>query len=167
MQRRDYLRAGGVGVAALAGCTGSDAGGDATATPGGNELEALDAAGSEAGVVTVLPEGEVALLDFWATWCAPCEPQMAELAAVREAFPDLHLVSITNEEDRGAVRAFWEEHDASWPVAVDTALRTNERFGVTRVPTLLVFDAEGTVTWEHVGLAAADTIIGELEAVGA
>lgn len=172
MRRRDFIRAGTAGLVALAGCTGlsgseTEGGAGATATPGENEVVTLDAAGSDAGVVPVVPGGEPALLDFWATWCAPCEPQMAELATVRERFPDLHMLSITNEEDRQAIREFWEEFDATWPVAQDTSLSTNQRFDVTRIPTLLVLDAEGTVTWRHVGLAAAESIIAELEAVNA
>ncbi|MFB6118688.1 TlpA family protein disulfide reductase [Halosegnis sp.] len=169
MNRRAYLASLGAGASALAGCAGvkSSAAGGPTQTPGDNEIRTLAAAGSEAGVVPVVPSGQPALLDFWATWCAPCEPQMAELAIVREQFPELHMLSITNEEDREAIQAFWEEHDATWPVAQDTELRTNQRFGVTRIPTLLVIDADGSITWRHVGLAAADTILAELEAVGA
>lgn len=168
MQRREYLGACGLFAGALAGCLGDatsgTGGGDssatdgATATPGENELRTLDVAGSPGGVVPVVPESEPALLDFWATWCAPCEPQMDELRAVRESFSDLHLLSITNESDAEAVRSFWREHDGTWPVAIDTDLRTNQRFDVTRIPTLLVLDAEGDVVWDHVGLAAAETI---------
>lgn len=169
MQRREYLGACGLFAGALAGCLGNgqtNPGGesDASATDspteslGENELRTLDVAGSPGGVTPVVPEGEPALLDFWATWCAPCEPQMDELRAVRESFPGLHLLSITNESDRGAIRSFWREHEGTWPVAVDTELRTNQRFDVTRIPTLLVVDADGRVVWDHVGLAAADTI---------
>lgn len=167
MQRREYLGACGLFAGALAGCLGDgptesrtagDGSASATATPGENELRTLDVAGSPGGIRPVVPDGEPALLDFWATWCAPCEPQMDELRAVRESFPALHLLSITNEEDTAAIRSFWQEHDGTWPVAVDTELRTNQRFDVTRIPTLLVLDADGTVVWDHVGLAAADTI---------
>lgn len=163
VQRREYLGACGVFAGTLAGCLGDGSAGaegasDATATPGENELRTLDVAGSPGGVISVVPDGEPALLDFWATWCAPCEPQMAELRAVRESFPELHLLSITNESDTAAIRSFWQEHEGTWPVAVDTQLRTNQRFDVTRIPTLLVVNADGNVVWDHVGLAAAGTI---------
>jgi hypothetical protein len=92
---------------------------------------------------------------------------MAELRAVRERFPDVHMLSITNEGEDAPVKGFWREYEGTWPVARDTELRTNERFGVNRIPTLLVFDPEGTEQWRHVGLSAADSVAKALREAGA
>ncbi|MEF8840657.1 MAG: TlpA disulfide reductase family protein [Haloarculaceae archaeon] len=164
--RRSFLRAGlGLGVAGLAGCTalvGSSGG-----SGEGSTLGSIDVAGSPGGPVPVLPEEGVALLDWWATWCAPCKPQMAELREIRERFPDVHMLSITNEGEDAPVEGFWREYEGTWAVARDTDLRTNERFGVNRIPTLLVFDTEGAEQWRHVGLAAAEGVAKALRAAGA
>lgn len=156
--RRSFL-ASAVAVG-LAGCLGGTGGGT---DPSGEGIETVDVGGSSGEVVPVKPAGSVALLDFWATWCAPCKPQMAELRTIREQFPDLHMLSITNEGDREAVERFWREYEGTWSVAMDPDLRTNQRFGVNRIPTLLVFDAEGNEVWRHTGLAAAETIAAEIE----
>lgn len=164
MHRRRFLRVGGaLGAVALAGCTGS--GGDAT--PASGEIDTFDVVGSPGTPMTILPEGEVALLDYWATWCAPCKPQMKELRAVREEFPDLHMLSITNENDDDAIEEFWREYEGTWPVAKDPDLDTNQRFDVNRMPTLLVFDASGEEVWRHVGLATAESIAAKLREAGA
>lgn len=164
--RRSALRTGGVALAAgLAGCTaafGTGRSGDE-----GIRLESFDVGGSPGGTVRVRPPGEVVLLDFWATWCAPCKPQMAELREIRGSFPDVHMLSITNEDDEQAIKDFWKEYEGSWPVASDPDLETNDAFGVTRIPTLLVFDAEGAEVWRHVGLAAAGTVADHLREAGA
>jgi thiol-disulfide isomerase/thioredoxin len=170
MNRRRLLATVGTAVATgLAGCVSSGGGGGGdgnTDDPEGPTLQTLEVGGSPGGPVPVLPD-RPALLDFWATWCAPCKPQMSELREVRESFPDAHMLSITNEEETDPIRDFWREYEGTWAVAQDTELRTNERFGVTRVPTLLVFDASGEEVWRHVGLAAADTVATKLREAGA
>lgn len=151
--RRSFLAS--AAAVGLAGCLGGTGGGTGTSS---NTIGTIDVGGSSGDVVPVKPAGSVALLDFWATWCAPCKPQMAELGTIREQFPDLHMLSITNEDDTAAIKQFWREYDGTWSVAMDPELRTNQRFGVNRIPTLLVFDANGSEVWRHTGLAAAESI---------
>jgi len=165
--RRRFLGAlAGTGSVALAGCL------DRALDPldiadsddiDGMALTALDIGGSAGGTVEVLPEGEITLLDFWATWCAPCKPQMDELRLIREQFPDIHMVSITNETDEEAIRSFWREYDGTWTVAMDPDVETNETFGVTRIPTLLLFDEAGEEVWRHTGLSSASDIADAIE----
>jgi thiol-disulfide isomerase/thioredoxin len=159
--RRSLLVGAGVTVAAVgsAGCLGGS--GDDGAS--GETLESLEVGGSPGGPVPIKPDGEVVLLDFWATWCAPCKAQMPELAEIRERFPGIHMLSVTNETDRDAIRSFWTEHDGTWPVAMDPEVRTNERFGVTRIPTKIVFDADGAEVWRHTGLSPAEDIAAALD----
>jgi thiol-disulfide isomerase/thioredoxin len=143
-------------VGSLAGCTGR---GEEAATPDGPRLETLEVGGSPGDSVAVEPAEGAALLDFFATWCAPCKPQMAELAVVREEFPDLHMLSLTREDDSELVAGFWREYEGTWPVAQDPELEAFQEYDVTRIPTLLVLDAEGSEAWRHSGLAAAEDII--------
>ncbi|WP_440005777.1 TlpA family protein disulfide reductase [Halomicrococcus sp. SG-WS-1] len=155
--RRRFLALGvGSGVTALAGCFGGRS--------EGLSVDTLSVAGSPGEPVRVHPPGRVAVLDFFATWCAPCKPQMAHLRRVRERFDsNVFLLSITNERDRTAVRSFWRKYDGTWPVALDPELRVAERYGVHRLPTLLVVGPDGSERWRHVGLASEERIATEIE----
>jgi thiol-disulfide isomerase/thioredoxin len=161
--RRQFL-GGGAAVlgGALAGCVGSLTGGSEGLT-----LRTLDVGGSTGGEVVVEPSGSVTLLDFFATWCAPCKPQMKHLRSVHEQYPGVHLVSITSERDEGAIHSFWREYDGTWPVALDPELKATSKYGADSLPTMVVTDPEGSETWRHRGLSAADTIATKLEAAGA
>ncbi|WP_299270129.1 TlpA family protein disulfide reductase [Halorientalis sp.] len=171
--RRAFLTVTGAAVTALSGCTqllgsrdapGSSEGATGGSENGGQTLDTLDVGGSPGEAVPVVPDGTVTLLDFFATYCAPCKPQMAELREVRSAFPDVHMLSITWERDATGVRSFWTEYDGTWPVALDPDVETGPTYDVEALPTTLILDAEGTETWRHTGLAEAATMETELEA---
>jgi thiol-disulfide isomerase/thioredoxin len=129
-------------------------------------LPSLTAPGSPGGPLTVLPPGKVVLLDFFATWCPPCETEMPNLRAVRSRFDrtDVFLVSLTQESDERAVKRFWEEHRATWPVVVDPTLTATQRFDVTGLPTIVVLAADGTETFRHVGLSGTERLVSAVEA---
>ena len=171
--RRTFLAATGAAVTALSGCTqlpgardapGASEGDGTGGQNGAQTLDTLDVGGSPGETMAVVPDGTVTLLDFFATYCAPCKPQMAELREVRSAFPEVHILSITWERDVETVRSFWREYDGSWPVAMDPEVETGPTYDVQALPTMLIVDAAGTETWRHKGLAEAATIESELEA---
>ncbi|MFB6360685.1 MAG: TlpA family protein disulfide reductase [Halobacteriales archaeon] len=157
--RRAVLRAGGAaGLASLAGCLGSLGGGGTDGGSRGLTLNALDVAGSPGGTVPVAPSGTVVLLDFFATWCAPCKPQMKSLRSLNQEFPNVHMLSITSESDDDAIRDFWRNYEGTWPVAKDPELEATEEFSVSGIPTLIVLDPTGEQVWRHLGLAAREDI---------
>lgn len=89
--------------------------------------------------------GSVTFLNFFATWCKPCQREMPALVKLRDAYEpaQLHMVSITSESDEAAIRDFWDEYDATWPVVMDPELVATDHWGVNAYPTNMLFDERG------------------------
>lgn len=96
--------------------------------------------------------GRTLVIDFWATWCAPCVEQIPHLNAFAAEYDDVALVGIAvDAEGRDVVAPFAEVHGINYPVLLgDEGLA--RRFGAPGFPTLAVVDPGGRVSSLHIGL---------------
>jgi len=98
--------------------------------------------------------GKTVILDFWATWCSPCEVQMPILDSIFKARGgrELTIVGVSVDTDpASAVEAWIEERGFEYPIGLgdqDLAMR----FGVRGFPTLIVIDPNGAIRTQHVGI---------------
>lgn len=96
--------------------------------------------------------GHIVLLDFWASWCAPCLAEAPNVKAIYEKYHDKGLevlgVSLDNEGDHDKWTAAIDKHGLNWkhvsslkgwdcPIA--------KRFNVTGIPRMYILDAEGKI----------------------
>jgi len=98
------------------------------------------------GDVVLKPDGTVVLLNFFATWCRPCQEEMPDFRKLRAEYDTdtLHMVSITPEVDEALIKQFWDEYEGTWPVVKDPGLVATDRWNANSYPTNLVFDRDGT-----------------------
>ncbi len=112
--------------------------------------------------------GKVVLLDFWATWCAPCVAQFPTMREWKKRFgDDLVIVGMTNLEGQTLqdVKRYAAKAKLPWPVAVDTAGATHKAFGVRPIPHTFLIDRKGIVRATHVGGRGFVELLPELEKV--
>jgi thiol-disulfide isomerase/thioredoxin len=99
--------------------------------------------------------GKVVLIDIWASWCAPCLKKMPELKDLYAKWHDqgLEVIGISFDDDAEAAQAVIDGMKLPWPSAIlksDSEVRKlwEQRDRVTRLPTVLVIDAEGVLQFE-------------------
>ncbi|MBE2272198.1 MAG: TlpA family protein disulfide reductase [Anaerolinea sp.] len=98
--------------------------------------------------------GRVIFLNFWATWCVPCQREMPTLAQfVAEQPPDGALVFAVNvEEPRDVVEGFVREYGISGlPILLDEAGTVSSQFGVFQLPVTFVIDGTGVIRYPKYG----------------
>ena len=97
--------------------------------------------------------GQWTLLNFWATWCAPCikeMPYLNQLATERE----MQVLGVNFNEEDEAVRRFVDEHGISFPILMQPDDITLLVYGVRGLPRSFVIAPDGTI---------AHTIIGQID----
>jgi len=147
LERRSLLGVIGAAVGTgLAGCAGDQS--PNPGSDGGSSLtlpSVVTSGDLPAGQVELIADGTVTLLNFFATWCKPCVDEMPHFRRLRAAYDadTLHMVSITPEVDEDLIEAFWTEHDGTWPVVTDPALKATQTWNANSYPTNLLFDRNG------------------------
>ena len=92
-------------------------------------------------------QGQVVLLNTWATWCPPCRAEMPDLEAYyREHQADGFVVlAVNSQESADTVAAYLEDHDFTFPVLLDTDGVVMKRYGIHGLPTSFFIDRDGNV----------------------
>lgn len=128
------------------------------------ELAAPDLQGREVSVSAA--RGQVRVVDFWATWCEPCQEQMPALDRLARALggEGLAVFGISMDEDRAQVTSWLEANPVTFQVLWDRGgARHAERLDVQRLPTTLVLDRAGLVRFVHQGWLPRHAAALELE----
>jgi thiol-disulfide isomerase/thioredoxin len=113
------------------------------------ELSALNLSGS-------LPQelrGKVVLVDFWASWCAPCKLSFPVLNDLQQTYAskDLVILGVNVDEAPKAMESFLKKTPAKFPVVRDSRQELVSKLDVGTMPTSFLIDRSGVVRFIHSG----------------
>jgi thiol-disulfide isomerase/thioredoxin len=112
--------------------------------------------------------GQVVIVDFWATWCGPCHVQQRIL---EDVYKDYHgkgvqFLAANVGEELDTVRGFLKGKPIPFTVVMDPHDVAGQ-LGINALPTLMVIDKKGKLTFFEAGLTDGDTIRRLLRQAGA
>jgi peroxiredoxin len=99
--------------------------------------------------------GQVVMVNFWATYCAPCIREIPSMQRLRERLADkpFAILAIDMAEERANVAAFLQRHkiEVNFPILLDTEGMVIEQWMVSAVPTTFILDPEGRIQYALLG----------------
>jgi len=101
--------------------------------------------------------GKVVVIDFWATWCAPCKESFPVYQRLAQKFGGkLAVIGISVDEDSRGISKFAHETGATFPLAWDDGQITSKSYQPPTMPTSFVVDQTGIVRFVHSGFHSGE-----------
>jgi thiol-disulfide isomerase/thioredoxin len=110
-------------------------------------------------------KGKVVLIDFWASWCGPCQKSMPFLNQLRNERQNdgFEVIAINVDEDTKEALQLLQEHPVDYVMAFDPKAECPKIFNVKAMPSSYFVDKAGKVRKIHLGYRDGDqTVIREL-----
>jgi peroxiredoxin len=98
-------------------------------------------------------QGQVVLVNFWATWCPPCLEEMPSMENLYRTMPkdSFTMLAVLYKDDPAAAENLKKSRGFSFPVLVDPEERTGQAYGLTGVPETFIVDKIGVLREKFIG----------------
>jgi cytochrome c biogenesis protein CcmG/thiol:disulfide interchange protein DsbE len=110
--------------------------------------------------------GRVAVINFFASWCDPCELEAADLERAWQAnrARGVAFLGIAIQDRRPDAAAFVKKHAVTYPAVIDEGNATMNAYRITGIPTTVVVDPAGRIASVHAGVFVGDEGVARLQA---
>ncbi len=89
--------------------------------------------------------GKIVLLNFWATWCAPCIAELPSLQAMHQDLPQVVVIAVSVDQNPDAYHRFLEQHPLNLLTVEDTERHVNALYGTNLFPESYLIDRNGVI----------------------
>jgi peroxiredoxin len=120
------------------------------------EIALTDLTGKKVDLASLA--GKVVIIDFWATWCAPCREELPELEKFHQKYGSkgLAIVGVSVDKEAGGIKDFLGKLKVTFPVVHDAGHAVSGKYGPPRMPSSYIVDRKGIVRYVHGGYRAGD-----------
>ncbi len=97
--------------------------------------------------------GQVVMINFWATWCAPCRQELPHLNRLYEQYrkAGFMLLGVNVDDNAKAAQDMTDHLRVRFPVLYDTTKQVSKRYDIDAMPMTLIVDRDGKVRYLHRG----------------
>lgn len=97
--------------------------------------------------------GKVVMVNFWATWCPPCQKEMPDLESLYKRFQEQGFVILgISDEDASKVKPFIARKKVTYPILLDPGRKVNGLFQINGIPKSFVYDRQGKLVAESIDM---------------
>jgi thiol-disulfide isomerase/thioredoxin len=115
-------------------------------------------------VDTATASGQPVVLNFWASWCAPCRVEMPSLQQASVTYNGrAAFIGINQGEDIPTITEFGNEYSVSYPLLVDPNSRISRLYQVNSLPTTIFIDQQGVVREVIIGILSEAVLQSRIE----
>lgn len=100
--------------------------------------------------------GKVVLLDFWASWCAPCKRSLPELEKLEGRYPGLKVLTVNIDDDRKKAQEFMRRIQLDLTVLYDAGKTVAGTYELEAMPSALIIDQKGVIRYVAAGYTEKD-----------
>jgi thiol-disulfide isomerase/thioredoxin len=100
-------------------------------------------------------KGKVIYLDFWASWCKPCQKSFPWMNSLVAKYPaaKFKLITINLDAESAAMHQFLDKVPADFDIYHDPSGAIAEKFEIVGMPTSYLFDSNGKIIKKHIGFS--------------
>ncbi len=103
---------------------------------------------------------KLTIVDFWATWCKPCQASIPKINKLHDEFKDKGVsvigINIDSPRNQAKVKPFSNAMGIKYPILLDTEQEVMSDFNVNSIPILFFVNNKNEIVYTHVGYSAGD-----------